>query len=290
MLEDLINPKKAERRPWELFFIGSFYTVFSILLANWLFAGNPVLREHISIIAVFFVVMFSIPFVYYIIRLEEKKDIFGEDEKTLLKEHSKALLAFMFLFFGFIFAFSAFFVLFPDDAFHNFKVQVETYCQINSYTKTQFDSCVETSISGKVVGSNTETLKFIAKEFKSIFLNNLNVMFLTILFSFFFGAGAIFILAWNASVIGAAMGIFSQKIHNLPIGFFRFMVHGTPEILAYFVAALAGGIIGTAVIRHHFEEKRFKKILLDALILIFVAIVLLLIGAFIEVFITPLFF
>ncbi|RLG10821.1 hypothetical protein DRN69_08520 [Candidatus Pacearchaeota archaeon] len=287
MLESLINPKKAERRPWELFFIGLLYTIISIFLANWLFAGNPVLREHISIVTVFFVVMFSIPFMYYAIRLEEKKDIQIGEEKSLLEEHGKALLAFMFLFLGFVVAFSGFFVLYPSQASHNFKVQVETYCQINSYSPEQFDKCVDASVTGKFGG---EKVEFIAKEFKLIFFNNLNVMLLSILFSFFFGAGAVFILTWNASVIGAAIGIFSKAWHGLPIGFLRFMIHGIPEILAYFVAGLAGGVIGAAVIRHHFEEDKFKKVMKDSLMLIIIAIILLLIGTFIEVFITPIFF
>ncbi|HIH17821.1 MAG TPA: hypothetical protein HA218_03260, partial [Nanoarchaeota archaeon] len=138
---------------------------------------------------------------------------------------------------------------------------------------------------GKV--SSNSNAEFISKEFKIIFFNNINVMLLSLFFSFFFGAGAIFILAWNASVIGAAMGIFSRELHALPLGFLRFMIHGVPEILAYFTAALAGGIIGTAVIRHHFDDGRFRKVLKDALVLILIAIGLLFIGTLIEIFITP---
>jgi uncharacterized membrane protein SpoIIM required for sporulation len=57
-------------------------------------------------------------------------------------------------------------------------------------------------------------------------------------FSLIFGAGAIFVLAWNASVIAAAVGIFSKNIGNLPLGIARYMIHGIPEITAYFVAAV----------------------------------------------------
>jgi uncharacterized membrane protein SpoIIM required for sporulation len=38
-----------------------------------------------------------------------------------------------------------------------------------------------------------------------IFTNNMYVLIFTLVFSLLFGAGVIFILAWNASVIGAAM-------------------------------------------------------------------------------------
>ena len=65
------------------------------------------------------------------------------------------------------------------------------------------------------------------------------------------------------------------------------MIHGIPEIAAYFVAGLAGGIISVAVIRHDFGTKRFKHILFDSLDLIVISIFILLVAAAIEVFITP---
>ena len=73
MLEMLINPMKAERRPWELFFVGAFYASLSILLVNWIFAQDAVLSRYSGILVVTFTVMFSMPFVYYTIRLEEKR-------------------------------------------------------------------------------------------------------------------------------------------------------------------------------------------------------------------------
>ena len=48
-----------------------------------------------------------------------------------------------------------------------------------------------------------------------IFMNNMRVLLFTILFAFFYGAGAIFIFAWNASVIGFAIGnVFRNKLAN----------------------------------------------------------------------------
>jgi len=118
-----------------------------------------------------------------------------------------------------------------------------------------------------------------------------NVMIFTIIFSLVFGAGAIFILAWNASVIAAAIGIFSESdLAGLPAGVFRYMIHGFPEIAAYFIGALAGGIISIAVIRHDVRSDKFWTILQDSLNLIILAVIVLFIAALIEVFITPVFF
>lgn len=71
------------------------------------------------------------------------------------------------------------------------------------------------------------------------------------------------------------------------IGLLRYSLHGVPEILAYFIGGLAGGIISIAVIRHDFGTKKFERILLDSSDLLITAVVVLLIAAIIEVFITP---
>ena len=73
MLEMLISPKRAERQPFELFFVGVFYASLSILLVNWIFAQDSVLSKYSGILIVTFTVMFSMPFVYYTIKLEESK-------------------------------------------------------------------------------------------------------------------------------------------------------------------------------------------------------------------------
>ena len=117
------------------------------------------------------------------------------------------------------------------------------------------------------------------------------VLIFTLVFSLIFGAGAIFILAWNASVISAAVGIFSkQSLLQLPLGIARYMIHGIPEIAAYFIGAMAGGIVSIAVIKHDMKTEKFWVILQDSLNLIILAVIVLFIAALIEVFITPVLF
>ena len=65
------------------------------------------------------------------------------------------------------------------------------------------------------------------------------------------------------------------------------MTHGFFEILAYFIGGLAGGIISVAIINHDVRSPKFRIILKDSFDLILIAIAILIIAAFIEVFITP---
>ena len=143
--------------------------------------------------------------------------------------------------------------------------------------------------------------------FSKIFLNNIKVLAFAVLFAFIYGAGAIFILTWNASVIGAAMGNFIRSnlsqyagllgfdkfasyFNVVSIGLLRYILHGIPEILAYFYGGLAGGIISVAIINKHYKDEKFSHILFDVSELLIISIAFLLVAAFIEVYITPVLF
>jgi uncharacterized membrane protein SpoIIM required for sporulation len=127
--------------------------------------------------------------------------------------------------------------------------------------------------------------------FLSILENNIYVMIFTLIFSLIFGAGAIFVLAWNASVIAAAIGIFTQyQIREIPIGIARYMIHGFPEIAAYFITALAGGIFGVGVIKNGVRNYKFLRVIENTVLLLFIAIVVLIVAAALEVYFTPILF
>jgi len=284
MIEMLMKPKRAERRPWELFFVGLFYASVSLLLVSFVFGKDSILKEGSGLLVVIFTVICSMPFMYYVIKLEENKDLEIDNSGRLIKEHSKAIHAFMWLFLGFVVAFSFWYIVIPDQAAQNFNFQIKTFCAINS--PSNYDYCLSShgvpTVTGAVIGTNAVL---------GIFANNVYVLIFTILFSLAFGAGAIFILVWNASVIASAIGIFAEnKLTQLPLGIFRYMIHGIPEIAAYFVGALAGGIVSVAVIRKDLQKDGMWKIMQDSLTLVIIAIVILFLAALMEIYLTPLFF
>ena len=283
MLELFFNPKRAERQPWQMFFVGLLYASLAIFLAYLMFGKNPVLSEYMGVLVVTFCVIFTMPFVYYTIKLEERKNIEYEEEGKLLREHSRAVFVFIWLFLGFVVAFSFWQMVLPQGP-NLLNAQIKTFCQINQ--NSNYQNCLKQyglSTATGITGAVTAKERFL-----SIFANNVNVMIFTLVLSLVFGAGAVFVLAWNASVIAAAIGIFAKsQISQIPMGLGRYMIHGIPEIAAYFIAALAGGILSIAVIRRDLNKERFWAIMQDSLNLLLIAIVILFISAIIEVFITP---
>jgi uncharacterized membrane protein SpoIIM required for sporulation len=134
-----------------------------------------------------------------------------------------------------------------------------------------------------------------------ILVNNLKVLTFCILFSFLYGAGAVFILTWNASVIAAAIGhlvresiskvsdnLVSAYFQAIPLSFARYMTHGIFEMMAYFFGGIAGGLISAAVIRHRMKSNEFVDFMTDSVNLIIVACLLLIIGGLIEISVSPL--
>jgi len=285
MLESMINPKRVEKGPWKMFFIGLVYGSLSLLLVYFFFANDPVLSQYSGMIVVTFCVMFSLPFMYFIIKQEEKQDEHVEGFFGVWKAHSDAIYAFIWLFLGFIVAFSFWYILLQNTSL--FNAQIETYCMINS--PGNIEDCVARYDFSQAIaptGSATKEARFL-----SIIENNVYVMIFTLIFSLIFGAGAIFVLAWNASVIAAAISIFTKyQIIQIPLGILRYMIHGFPEIAAYFITALAGGIFGVGIIRNGIKSKKFLRVVENVVILLFIAIVILIIAALIEVYLTPLLF
>lgn len=281
VLESLLNPLRAERQPWVLILLGFLYGSLGLFLSLWIF------EEQASIVMVFLTVMAALPLMYKTLRLEEEKDIMFTQERTLLKEHSKAIMFFLSLFLGFVIAYSTWYILLPAGLAQKlFSTQTHTITTLNQ----------------QVTGGLAQIGLM-----NKIFLNNVKVLIFCILFSFLYGSGAIFILTWNASVIGAAVGNFIRNhiavaadatglarvgtyFHAGSLSVLRYAIHGVPEVTAYFVAGLSGGILSVAIIRHDFGTANFEKVLLDASDLILIAIFILFVAAILEVFVTPVFF
>jgi magnesium-transporting ATPase (P-type) len=146
MLESLINPKRVEKGPWKMFFIGLLYASLSLILAQVFFSQDAVLSKFSGLIVVTFCVMFSLPFMYFIIKQEEKDE---EDETNVgilnsWKIHKDAVLALMWLFLGFIVAFSFWYLVLQNPILLN--AQLETYCAINS--PGNLDSCLQQYSTG----------------------------------------------------------------------------------------------------------------------------------------------
>jgi len=282
VLESLMNPFSAKHKPWEMFFLGFFYLTIGVFLSMWVFA------KYASLVMITLTVLALGPLLYTTMKSEEQFDCDLDNEKSILIEHSKSFSFLMWLFVGITIACAFWYLALPEKTAGGlFNIQSETITSINS----------------RITGLSIDYFQIFTK----IFMNNFKVLIFCVLFAFIYGVGSIFILTWNASVIGVAMGNFFRShfaiyasaigivkvagyFHIGSLSVLRYTLHGIPEVLAYFVGGMAGGIISVAIINHDFGTKNFEKILLDASDLVLMSVGLLLFAALLEVFVTPIFF
>ncbi len=274
VVESIVSPKYARRNPYFLFFLGMIYSSLGIIFSLIIFPSNA------SITSVFLTTIGCIPLFFSLLRSEEKFEIrFLEDTFFLAREHIHVLGVFFFLFMGFTISYSLWFSFLPDWAMDSvFNDQLLTLVNISNITGGFFSDAL----------------------FNIILRNNLRVLFFCFFFSFVYGTGAIFILSWNASVLGAAVGSFIRKelekvassthlmnlaiyFQHLPVSLGSYMVHGVFEILAYFIACFAGSIISFVFITEDYKNtSKFFKVLKNTIILLATAVLLLVFAAFLE--------
>jgi len=265
MLDILFNAKKAERHLWEMMVVAIFYSSISILLGSWIFP------EYASLIAVFFTVISCLYVTQGAIKREETKEEYFE-ERSLLREHKKPLKLFLALFIGIVITF----------AFWTYVLPVEKSTELFSIQASILEG-IRGSVTGDAV-SNSEILSIIVK-------NNLKVLIISLIISLIYGAGALFVLTWNASIMGYVIGGIANEhgAISFPVAFLKYFLHGLPEMMSYFMVILAGGMIYVAMISGDLiGEIKSKKILKDVFILVGLAVVLMVISALVEVYVSPL--
>jgi uncharacterized membrane protein SpoIIM required for sporulation len=264
------------KKPAQLFATGFFYTSIAIFVSAILFFHAP------SMVIVTFM---TLPSVFIFTNILQKKCLEEVKIKSLLElltVNSDIVEMYTFLFLGMVVGIALWFSILPAPISDNLLSEQ----LFNLYSITQVSSA-----SGAAV---TSAQTFGTDVFLLIAANNIKLVMLMAVLSFIFAAGALFILAWNASVVGVAIGLLIRRLAGegglaaavaagIPLGFAYYILHLIPEVIAYFTAAIAGAMISSAMIRYTPFGPKSKKLLLVSAILLVISIVLILIAAGIEI-------
>lgn len=262
VLESIFPVKKVVRNPIEMFIFSMIVTFASLYLSELIFPGASTGK-----IVTLFITVATTPMIYGIFKEEEEVE--RECAEHRLKEsffdrHDETIWSFTFLFLGVFLAIFLVAVFSPEE-----------------YVSSMFsDQLTEiervTSISGSFNVANILNI---------IIMNNLRVMALSFALSFMIGSGAIVILAWNASILGLYLASFLRQglMEEFIVRTVGLIPHAPIEIGAYFLAGIAGGIISVGIIREKLFSKEFFLVFKDSLLLMVLAIVAIIVGAFIEV-------
>ena len=265
MLENILKPDWLERKPRFAFVIGLVYAIIGIVAAWIIFPNSQ------GIASIAFLSMLLIPSLNKMFTIEEKQDSVSKkfSFKKIFQDHNDILQVYFMLFLGIFLAYALFSLKFP-----------------NLLVQGVFDS--QLRIIGANVGQAIGGFTFY-----SLFLNNIKIMLIFLVLSLVFGAGSILFLAWNASVWGVVFAYmathYSNAFDNFLGMFLKVMPHMFLEAGGYFFAIVAGCIMSQAVLRESFGSKKFNYAMKDGFAFLTVSIILLIIGALVEVYIYTLF-
>jgi uncharacterized membrane protein SpoIIM required for sporulation len=114
------------------------------------------------------------------------------------------------------------------------------------------------------------------RSWESLFTNNFSVLLLLFMFSLVLGAGSVWLISWNASVIGVLIGYRLD-----PFILVKILPHGILEFGGYFLGAVAGGILSAAIIQERIKTE-YKRVILDSLVYFGISTLMILLGALLE--------
>lgn len=267
MLESLISLNRIVKNPYLAIVWAFLLGSVAILVSLQVSFDILVSRESVNLAGIFSVLFAIIPAAYFITEMIKHEEIIEEVDirrhqlRHTWRRHGTYILLLLLFFAGMTLSFALWSFAFGDSTF-----------QIQEFKINQ----IRGGITGAVAGQY--------QQFLLIFSNNMQVMLISFLFSFIFGAGAVFIIVWNASVLGVFIGETSRHILEILPASIVFIPHGLPEIGGYVVAGLAGGILSAAIIRGS-SSYVLRTIALDSLKLLLLASFLIVLGAGIEAYV-----
>lgn len=259
MLEGLWLREEEENKLLWIFIFGVIFTVLSAFVAELVFPSFT------GLVSVFLVsLMGAYPMITYLRKKEneEMKKKIGEEK--LLKRHEDELAVYLSFFIGVTLGFVIAGWYMPSNFF---QAQEQVILSIRG------------SLAGGIISNSF---------FNMIITNNLWVFFLTFLLSFLFSAGMIFILVWNASVLGVFLARASENITHFHLLAMSYLPHGLLEIAAYTIAGIAGALVSYQFDYYFIRKEPYDiepviRVIKDVMVLVVIGLVLLFFAGLIEV-------
>lgn len=259
MIYKVLDPENIKKHPFNALLISAFFVMLGFLTAFFIFSSE------FSIAMISFSSLLILPFVVKILETEKFKEYKKAGKLNFLnifRRHNETILFFIFIFFGMAVEYMLLFGL--------------VHPGIGNVAFEQQISLIFRSPSGYFVSSDL---------FWEIVTNNLRLVFICAALSLFYGVGAIFILNYNASIVGM---IYGSGIRRLVWGMsypvfpnpLWYLPHIILEVFAYLFASIAGGIIFRSIIVGKQSYSVFSR---DAAILLLFAVALVFVAGYVEI-------
>ncbi|MBI5332205.1 MAG: hypothetical protein HZB65_01395 [Candidatus Aenigmarchaeota archaeon] len=253
-----IPPESAAKNPGFGFAIGGFFILLGFIVAFFIFSSS------FSMAILAFGSLFILPFLVLILHSYTKdrpreqattQNFTAKSFTSIIKKHEKLMTFYLMLFFGMAMIYAILFSVLPTE------ISQPAFSQ-------------QLALFGAGPAGNF-TLPY-----AEILINNLILVFVAFALSIFYGAGSIFVLSYNASIAGVMYGaplkvmIYGNTaVAPFYANLMSYIPHTIVEIMAYLLAAVAGGIL----------VSRREEDILEATFLFCIAIALIFFGYYLEI-------
>lgn len=246
----------------------SMAVIASLLIAHFILPFHVGGIDLGGLVAVFFTSLaLTYPFTSYIKDRDLEEITASWEEPRLLRRHAEEVKVYLTSFLVATFIFAAGVLALPD---RFFTIQYTVLDAMGA-------------LSGTTGGTGFITADTF---FLNIVTNNLSLLAATFALSFIISGGMVFVLVWNASILGVLIGATSSHILDIPVRTAPYLVHGSIEVTAYILAGLAGTLLaidtetlmtsGKEEISHYLRPAR------DAAVMVSIAFLLIIIAGLIE--------
>ena len=306
VLESLVSLKEGIKNPWSVFYLSAIVSIVSFVISFLVF------KQDVGFYSVILTTLGLTPFMTKLNLYEAKKSVskekkgiidllffYARDKKSIGKfagitaipfiiaalifQNLEIMFLIAILYVGIFLLFSLIFLSFYREVIISFVAIFAGMTLVFSILYLLLPPEIA-EISFQTQINEIKAIRgyfWFGGTFQTILINNIGVLFLSFLFSFIYGSGAIFVLAWNASILATASSMLAKSLggaYKLPIALLSYIPHGSLEIVAYFLAAMAGGIASY----HLTRSNDVKSLLGDSLFLLSLGILFLLLGAIVE--------
>jgi uncharacterized membrane protein SpoIIM required for sporulation len=264
VFEQFLSSDNVKKNILFIFLLGVFYSFVGFAVSSYFF------EAHVSVAMLFTLTLLLVPSITTIINIEEKVES-KEGVRHFFYNHKDIFKIYISLFFGIFFAFLLL------GCFSNlgvFEYQISFLQSRGDLTANVIDNFA----ANEYIPSINNVFGLITQ--------NLLVVIIAFVLSIFYGAGALFLIVLNASVFASFICYVIRETGKFLSLTGIFMIHLIPELSGFIAAAIAGGVVSRAIVREQFGSQGFRNVMKDALVLLLISAVLIIIGAFLEVFVS----
>lgn len=258
VLEQIIDRRAVTKHAPFVFLLSLIYVFVAYAVQELFFPGQ-------SVAAVLLVTILLVPSLHHLIVIEEEIERKGSSH--FWKRHHTIIKCYIGAFLGLLAGFYILGKVNPSALAYQFTQLETSHLKpeiITAFTQQTFVPSIDTAIA--------------------VFSHNLSYLLIGFALSIFYGAGAIFLVVFNASFFAAfALEVLTRWGGSL-VGVS--LLHLLPETAGFILTAIAGATLSRGIIHEKVSGDAFKNVLRNGIKLLLLAIILIFLAGFIETYIT----